>query len=59
MFVIKGHYHECLLGGDANNIISAFPDLSKDQGAFTTMKIDTALIGGKTCHPGDTTNPPR
>lgn len=57
--IFVGHYHECLLKDDANSVTFAFPDLNNNQGALTYMKNDTAVIGGRTCHPGDTTNPPR
>ncbi|XP_076089525.1 uncharacterized protein LOC143059841 [Mytilus galloprovincialis] len=56
-----GHFHECLLEGDANDLKHAFPDLSTDTGAlsYLTNDTETSVIGGKTCHPGDTTKPPR
>jgi hypothetical protein len=48
-----GHYHECLLEGDTNNIKTAFPDLKQDPGSLLYLKKDTetSVIGGKTCHP--------
>ncbi|CAG2240024.1 INO80Q [Mytilus edulis] len=56
-----GHFHECLLEGDTNDLKHAFPDLSTDTGAlsYLTNDTETSVIGGKTCHPGDTTKPPR
>ncbi|XP_052081134.1 uncharacterized protein LOC127719151 [Mytilus californianus] len=56
-----GHFHECLLEGDTNDLKHAFPDLSTDTGAlsYLTKDTETSVIGGKTCHPGDTSNPPR
>lgn len=54
-----GFFHECLLGGDTNHLINAFPRL--DLGTLpphTYITVDTMynVMGGRTCHPSNVTN---
>ncbi|XP_033762399.1 uncharacterized protein LOC117343941 [Pecten maximus] len=54
-----GYFHECLLGGDTNHFINAFPRLNLGTlPNMTYVTVDTKynIMGGRTCHPGDTNN---